>query len=63
MRRFNLDNYIQKNEKGYLKNKENGLFVDLGNDFIQPIGNAVDDGELIDITRDEFIQILMGSNK
>lgn len=57
--RFDLDKYIRKNENGYLMNEHGGLFVELDDDYIQPIGNAADTGNLKEITKDEFIDRLI----
>lgn len=57
--RFNLDNYIYKNETGYLKNSKGGIFVDVGDDFVRPIKGDDDPIDLVDITKDEFILKLL----
>ena len=54
-----LDNYISKNEHGYLMNGKGGIFVDRGDNMVTPIQGDDDPSDLIDITKEEFISKLL----
>lgn len=57
--RFNLDNYIYKNKKGYLKNAKGGIFVDAGGDMVRPIKGDDEPVNLEEISKAEFINTLL----
>lgn len=54
-----LDNYIRKNQSGYLINAKGGIFVDRGNDMVTPIKGDGDPLDLVEITKDEFLDKLI----
>ena len=56
-----LDNYIRKNETGYLMNDNGGLFVSLGDgEYIRhACGDDDDFCDIREITKDEFVSELV----
>jgi hypothetical protein len=54
-----LDNYITKNENGYLISELGGLFVDVGDDYVRNAKGNNDSVNLREISKDEFIKLLI----
>lgn len=54
-----LDKYIMKNDTGYLINEFDGLFVDVGDEYVRHVkGNNVP-ANLKEIPKEEFIKLLI----
>lgn len=54
-----LDRHIKKNEEGYLKNAKGGIFVAVGDEFVRSVKGDDDPVDLVDISKDEFLDILL----
>lgn len=54
-----LDKYIQKNETGYLINKNGGIFVSVDEEFVRPVKGDDDVWDLEEISKYDFLHILL----
>ena len=55
-----LDNYIRKNNTGYLMNPEGGLFVDVGEDYVRAVNEIGEPYDLVEISKSEFLDRMLG---
>lgn len=55
-----LDTYIFKNDTGYLISSKNGLFVNIDDNYVKWVKGNKDPIGLKDISKDNFISILIG---
>lgn len=58
-----LDNYIFKNESGYLISVFGGLFVDVGDDLVRHVKGNTEPLNLKEITKGKFINKLIYSGE
>jgi hypothetical protein len=58
-----LDKYILNNETGYLISAFEGLFVDVGDDYVRHVKGNVNPVNLNEITKSEFINKLIYSGE
>jgi hypothetical protein len=58
-----LDDYIYKNDTGYLINDFGGLFVDVGDDYVKHVKGNTIPNNLKEISKSEFINKLIHSGE
>lgn len=54
-----LDNYIFKNETGYLINKTGGIFVSVDDEYVRHIKGDSDPLDLEEMPKDDFLDKLL----
>jgi hypothetical protein len=58
-----FDNYVMKNDNGYLVSEFGGLFVDAGGGFVRHVKGNVNPVNLKEITKGEFLNKLIYSGE
>lgn len=57
-----FDKYVMENETGYLVSEFNGLFVDVGDDYVRHVKGDERPLDLTEISKDEFLRRLVSDS-